>query len=130
MATLRIEQSYPVSAETLWGAVGFGALADWHPMVPNLELTEEGKVRTMGFGAMAAVERLVEEGERSYTYVVDRSPMPVRDYRATWTVADADEGSTITIEATYEPKGPEAASDMLLRAFFAAGFKALGSKLV
>ena len=72
---------------------------------------------------------LTEQHERSYTYVVDKSPMPVKDYTATWTVSTGEDGAVLSIDATYEPKGPPAMADELLQAFFAAAFKALDDKL-
>lgn len=129
MAELSLTHSFSASPEVLWDAVAFEKLADWHPLVPNLELSEEGQVRTMGFGPMRAVERCVARDARSYTYVVERSPLPVRDYRAVWSVQADGEGSSLAIHASYEPKGPAEAADMLLRAFFAAGFEALARAL-
>ncbi|TNE84954.1 MAG: SRPBCC family protein [Deltaproteobacteria bacterium] len=129
MAEISLTHAFAANPDALWDEVGFGKLADFHPLVPNLVLSEEGTVRTMGFGPMTAVERLVEQNERSYTYVVDKSPMPVRDYRATWTVRPEGSGAVLAIHATYEPKGPAAVADELLNAFFAAGFKALEARL-
>lgn len=129
MAELALSHTFSASADDLAALATFDQLADWHPLVPNLTLSEEGTVRTMGFGPMSAVERLLEKTERSHTYIVEKSPMPVRDYRATWTVAEVEGGSTLTIAATYEPKGPAALADELLNAFFKAAFKALEAKL-
>ena len=129
MAELSLTHTFTASDEALWALVAFDKLADWHPLVPNIAMSEDGAVRTMGFGPMTAVERLVEQNERSYSYIVEKSPMPVKDYKATWTVAAAEGGSTLTIAASYEPKGPAAVADELLNAFFAAAFKALEGEL-
>ena len=130
MATLQLQSSFATPASTLWNTVGFLSLADWHPMVPPVEASNEGLTRTMGFGRMVAVETLVEQGERTYTYIVEKSPMPVANYRATWTVTGDDDNASLTIDISYDPVGDPAMADLLLRSFFDAGFKALTERLV
>lgn len=128
MVQIHTASTFPVSTQVLWDAVPFGALNEWHPFVPNLTMSNEGRTRTMGFGSMTAVESLTDQGERHYTYIVEKSPMPVADYEATWTVTGTDTEATLTIDASFNPTGDDA--EMLLNAFFAAGFKALAAKLV
>jgi hypothetical protein len=129
MVELSVSEVFAVDPEVLWEAVAFDKLADWHPLVPNLVLSEGGEVRTMGMGPMRAIERCIERGPLHYVYVVERSPMPVREYRAAWRVAAEELGARLTIDATYLPKGSPEEADELLRAFFAAGFRALETAL-
>lgn len=127
MAELKLSVELGADADTVWALVGrFGDLDAWHPWVPNCSLKDDGVTRVIDLGAMSAVERLVEEGPRTHSYVVEQSPMPITDYTATWTCEDADGGSVLSVVATFEPKGvPEAQAVMMLQGFFDQAFKTL-----
>ena len=128
MSEIRVTTELPASPEQVWEVVGdFGALDAWHPWVPNCTLGEDGITRTIDMGAASAIEVLDPDAttDRSHTYRVEKSPMPVRDYRATWKVEDADDGCTLDIHATFEPVGDEAQALALLQGFFDTAVKAL-----
>lgn len=130
MTTLELHVELPASPEAVWEVVGpFGGLADWHPWVPNCTLSEDGAVRTIAMGAISAIEVLEEQTERSHTYRVQQSPMPVEDYRCTWTVTGEGGRARLGIRATFEPRGvPEEQAVAMLQGFFDAAFATLSKR--
>ncbi len=91
MATVERERELNANADDVWKKIGdFAGLDNWATGIEKLELSDEGKTRTITVGGGATItERLVEEGERSYTYTLDAGgPMPVVGYRSTIRVED------------------------------------------
>jgi mxaD protein len=99
-------------AAALWRDIGgFGAVADWHPMLARVTTEGEGE----GEGALRMVEgrdgtrqteRLLESSpeQRFYRYKMESGPMPVRDYVAELRVEDNGDGtSTVVWSAEFEP---------------------------
>ena len=99
-----------VPAAALWRDIGgFGAVADWHPMLARVTTEDdgEGALRTAeGQDGMRQTERLLESSpeQRFYRYRLESSPMPVRDYVAELRVEDNGDGtSTVVWSAEFEP---------------------------
>lgn len=121
MADVTLEAPISATADTVWALVGrFGDLDEWHPWVPNCSLSDDGLTRTIDLGAMSAIEVLDPSRTTSHghSYTVTKSPMPIRDYRATWSVVDGDGGCTLKIHAAFEPVGDEAQAVAMIRGFF------------
>lgn len=131
MTTLSLKTDFPASPQAVWAIAGkFGGLAEWHPWVPACVLSDDGRTRTIPLGGLSAIEVLESEGPGTFTYRVDQSPMPVRDYRCTWTVTPSAGGATLAIEARFEPSGaPEAQAVAMLTGFFEAAFAALRTRV-
>jgi len=113
-------------ATEVWALVGdFGALAEWHPWVPNCSLSDDGLTRTIDLGATAAVEELIPEAIQplSHSYVVIDSPMPIENYRATWRASPTPGGCRVTWTATFEPLDENA--EFMLTAFIKQAFDSL-----
>ncbi|MCW3478391.1 SRPBCC family protein [Neisseriaceae bacterium JH1-16] len=92
MAQAHTSIELPVSADQVWQLIGgFGALPDWLSYIPDSELSEGGRIRSLRNPAGSAIiERLMafDEADRSYTYAILEAPFPVVDYRSTLRVRE------------------------------------------
>ncbi len=125
-----VEKRIAAPADAVWAYAGpFGSLADWHPMVPTLQLSADGLTREIPAPRTNAIEILDPSATtaHSYTYTVPQSPMPLKNYRATLGVRpDGDDACTIYYESTCEADGiPDETLKSMLEGFFGAGFDAL-----
>jgi hypothetical protein len=106
MAEVHITREFDKSADDVWSLIGdFHAMHKWSPGLQPTESIDDGKARKITMGPNTIVERLVEQGERSYTYSMDDDgPLPVTGYRSTLSVQDAGNGkSTVGWKSTFEP---------------------------
>lgn len=115
-----------VSADDLWKLVGgFNALPDWHPAVEKSELTEEGQTRTLSLaGGGTIVEKLekVDDGARTYSYVIVDSPLPVANYTSTITVSGEGANSTVEWSSEFDALGGEQDAISAVQGVYQAGF--------
>jgi len=115
-----------VSADDLWKLVGgFNALPDWHPAVEKSELTEEGQTRTLSLaGGGTIVEKLekVDDGARTYSYVIVDSPLPVANYTSTMTVSGEGANSTVEWSSEFDALGSEQDAISAVQGVYQAGF--------
>ncbi|HUF57111.1 MAG TPA: SRPBCC family protein [Thermohalobaculum sp.] len=123
-------QRLPVPADTVWRQIGgFGAMADWHPWIDRVEVVEiDGQTHRhlhMADGELY-LERLIEEGERYYTYALLESGMPVDDHRATLSCVPEEGGCHVFWSAYFIATDP-AADDMMI-GFYEAGLLALDER--
>ncbi|UTY58241.1 SRPBCC family protein [Massilia sp. erpn] len=100
----------PASADQVWQLIGgFGALPDWLSYIPDSELSEGGRIRSLRNPAGAAiVERLVafDEADRSYTYAILEAPFPVTGYRSTLRVREnGPKASKVEWFGSFTPHG-------------------------
>ncbi len=89
MATVEREREFNISADDMWKVIGeFGGLNKWATGIDGLELTDGGKTRNLTvMGGAKITERLLDEGDRSYTYSLDPGgALPVVDYKSTLSV--------------------------------------------
>ncbi len=121
-------------AETVWAEIGgFGAIADWHPLIESCELTEiEGEPYrrlTLSDGG-SVFERLVEAGPLRLSYEMVEGPLPATDYRAAFTcVPEPAGGCHVYWSAYFEPPdGQEHAADELVGKIFEIGLDALADR--
>ncbi len=69
---------------------------------PSGDSISDGDLRTLVLGDGGRVEeRITSRTDRSYTYVILESPLPVADYASTITVAATPSGSTVTWSSTF-----------------------------
>jgi len=129
MPTVTESVRIPMHADILWHKIGaFGSVGDWHPMLS----------RVASEGDHVGARRFVEtrEGERqeerlalydpeghSYDYILESSPLPVRDYEAEFQIIDEDMAvSRVLWTAYFEVTGEsEAATIETVRGFLRAG---------
>lgn len=130
MTTLNLQTEIAAAPDAVWALAGdFGGLDIWHPWVPDCRLSDDGRTRTIGSGAMEAIEVLESTGAHTMTYRVQKSPMPVANYRCTWTAIAENGGTTLSIQATFEPSGaPEEQAVAMLTGFFQTAFQTLAER--
>lgn len=129
MASVHEQESYEVPADAMWQRIGdFQELHAWHPAVISQDALDGGKVRVLHLeGGGTITETLVDQGERSYTYRIDDSPLPVSDYTATTAVIEDDGGGcTIDWRADFEAAGAsDEEAQEVIRGIFRSGLEAL-----
>ena len=131
MTTLHLESEIAADPAAVWALAGdFGGLDQWHPWVPDCRLSEDGKTRSIGSGAMEAIEVLASWSDTAMTYTVEKSPMPLANYRCTWTVAGGQGKTQLTVDATFDAVGvPEETAAAMLTGFFETAFSTLSERL-
>jgi mxaD protein len=100
---------------TVWKLIGnYDGMDVWHPAVAGSALTsgngvKAGSVRVLTLGDGATVtEPLVAYDARkySYTYRITKSPLPIKNYTATISLAPAPQGKTLMKwNATFDASG-------------------------
>jgi hypothetical protein len=87
---------------------GWCAIAEWQPAVKKCEETKEGNdvFRTLTLGDGGKIkEKLLNKTPTSYRYAIIKSPLPVKNYEAQFSiVADDDHADEVNIvwAATYD----------------------------
>jgi len=108
MAKVIKSREFNSPSETIWKKIGdFKSLHRWHTAVKNCASSEGGKVRELTLADGGRVfETLLNEGAFAYTYRIDKSPLPVKNYVATLRVRDSGRNACrVEREATFEPAG-------------------------
>lgn len=111
MPTATITHIFPLSADALWAIIGhFGDTGRWSGRPPEACIAAGagvGALRTLTLqDGRVIVDRLEAEGPHFYSYSIVTSPLPVKSYRATMSVAPLNEAScTFTWTGTFEPSG-------------------------
>jgi mxaD protein len=129
-----VEQRLTNSADAVWAMIGdFGGLYRWHPQVSGVDLSWEGRIRTVHYAdGTRAVERLEARSDslRRYVYVVVDGRVPVNNCRATLHVSDREGGSLVSWSCDFEPLGDgEASACDTLRTMYHEGLVALALAL-
>jgi len=116
--------------DRVWAEIGgFDRIADWHPLIESVELTEiEGEryrhLRTTE--GELFFERLIETGPHHVTYQVTEGPLPVSDYRATLSCVAEPGGCHVFWSAFFVPAdGQDHVADEIVAAFYEIGLEAL-----
>jgi hypothetical protein len=124
------------SAERVWRLVGdFCPTRQWNADIVSCRIAsgsnnERGAVRELTVRNGATVrERLVgrDSAARSFSYVIDQSPLPVENYYATLSVSDANGGSVVRWKCTFEaaPGADIAAARAIIEGIYDVGLKSL-----
>ena len=134
MAQVHKTREFDRPADELWALIGdFHGIHKWIPGVEPSESIDGGARRKLPMpGGGAIVERLVEEGERSYTYAIEEGPIPVTNYRSTISVKDAgDDKSVVDWHGTFEPAegATEEASVQIVEMIYEGGLAGLEKTL-
>ncbi len=90
------------NSEKVWQLIGgFNSLPDWLPYIPNSELLEGGRVRSLANpDGDAIVERLeaFNDKERFYTYSIMKAPFPITNYQSTIRVQEHPDRNKTIVE--------------------------------
>lgn len=105
-----VTKASKASPEALWGAVGeFCDIPKWHPAIVKCVESKEGSdsFRTLSLdGGGEVYEKKVsfDTAGKSYSYTIEKSPLPVKNYTAKIAVSADGEGSSVTWSATFNAK--------------------------
>lgn len=129
---VRVLGAVPAAPDRVWQLIGdFCSIDDWHPAITECVLEDKGpsgvfRTLTLGDGA-TILERLTAQpdDERSYSYAILESPLPIANYKATLTVRRGTDAGRSILEwtSTFDANGvsdEEAAS--LIDGVYRAGF--------
>lgn len=130
MTKVSMSANLGVSVEQLWEMIGgFHSIADWHPAIEKCDIEEDGKVtlrRLSLVGGGEIVERLEksDDDERSYSYSILSSPLPIDNYTSTIRVLEGEDGkATVEWSSNFDSAGaPEADAAKVVEGIYAAGF--------
>ncbi len=97
-------------ADTVWEVLeDFGAMAAWSPDLAASAQTrgrglEIGAVRELAFtrprrGSTGVTERVIDVGDRWFSYVLDGDLSPFTDAGSRWMVDDHPQGCLVTVES-------------------------------
>lgn len=124
-------------ADEVWALIGeFGKLDAWHPAVESITLSGDGGsglhrlLKLNGGGEIDETLLSYSLPDRSYSYWINASPLPVANYRSTLSVKENGDGATVLWESSFEPVGvPDAEADTIIGGIYEAGFASLAEKL-
>ena len=137
--TLRVSRSvdFKKTPAEVWAVIGeFSKLHTWHPAVESVAMNGDGgtglhRVLTL-VGGGEIDETLTDYSltDRSYSYVINSSPLPVANYTATIAVKDAAGSARVVWESSFEADGatPSKAKE-IIGGIYEAGFENLAKIL-
>ena len=113
---LKVEQSMELNTnpETVWKMIGdFNHLDVWHPVVVGSSVSGNNnapgaiRILTLADGANIT-EKLVAHStsDKTYTYAITESPLPISDYVSTISISSAANGkSLVTWSSSFNANG-------------------------
>ena len=121
----------------VWATIGsFCAIKDWHPAIGACTETDTNPpTRTLvtrdGEATFVEAQTMRDDAEHLYSYTFIASPLPVKNYHATFMVAAKSAGiSTVTWSGSYTPDaGKEKAAQDALSGIYQSGLDAIKAKL-
>jgi NurA-like 5'-3' nuclease len=130
MPEIQVAQRLSSPADVVWALIGdFGALHRWHPAVSRLDLSWEGRIRTLHYvDGSRAVERLEARNDlmRRYMYAWVDGALPMLECHATLQVDAMEQGCTVVWSNTFEtPAAGELKVREALQRLYAEGLTAL-----
>ncbi|MHA1538316.1 MAG: SRPBCC family protein [Alphaproteobacteria bacterium] len=130
MAQLTRSVTLNAAPGDVWALIGgFQSLPDWHPAVETSTREDIGGVehRRLGLaGGGELLEKNLGSDTMSIGYEIIESPLPVADYKATISVADAGGKAVVVWASTYE--GTADGADDIIAGIYQAGLDALAAK--
>jgi len=117
-------------------AGGFCSIKDWHPVVADCQETKEGDVtfRTLTLKDGGKIkEQLLESDDESYSYEIVESPLPVKNYKAKFSVEDGKHENRTMIEWSAEFEANSASDEdatKKIKEIFDGGLKGIKRKML
>lgn len=128
LADAGVTATYKASADDLWKAVDFHMPSE--NIMPPIESSKRegeglGALKTnmlKGGGEVQLQLVYYAPSERAFNYIIQSSPLPVKNYVGEVRVKDLGDGrSQLTWNGTYEPNGvDQAKADEILQGFYEA----------
>lgn len=123
------------SPEKVWQTIGnFCGIGDWHPAVAKCVPGEKnGKpTRTLtlkGGGTILEEQTARSDSTMEYSYTILESPLPVKDYHSTISVAKKGSGSVLTWRGTFQANGAsDADATKAIQGIYDSGLAAIAAK--
>ena len=128
MHTVTVLTHLSASTEDVWSKIGDpGTISSWHPAIAKSSL--DGKARQCILANGAQIDEAidnVDDANRSYSYRIVESPLPVEDYRSTIKVVEADGGCAVEWTSSFDVSaGPAEDTVSMIKDVYAAGLSAL-----
>lgn len=128
--TLEVAQS----ADTVWSTCGaLDAIATWHPAIAKATALEGNKGRVCVLADGPEIKETVESfdpANRTYTYLITEGPLPVKNYRATFSVTpNQNGGTTISWNGEFEALGDAAEVEAMMAGVYDAGMAGIEATL-
>jgi uncharacterized protein YndB with AHSA1/START domain len=116
MPSFRCTVDIAATPDEVWVVLGdLTAVDRWIPGVTSVVRTDTGRMCTFADGHVQNEQILDYSPEnRSYRYVIDGAPLPVRDNTGRFTVEDIDGGARVVWDSNFVPLDP-ATGDELAR---------------
>ena len=131
----KVAKDTAASPEAAWAAIGdFSAIGTWHPVVEKCEISaKDGTTfRTLslkGGGTILEKQLAFDKAKMTYSYSIEASPLPVKNYKSTIRVLPKDKGSTIEWSGTFDAKdASDADAVKTMTGVYEAGVAALVAK--
>lgn len=112
-------------------AADFCGIAQFHPAIEKCELSDGGKTRTLSLkgGGTILEKQTAQRDGKSYSYVIVESPLPVANYKSTFSVKGKGSSATVTWKGTFKAKGAtEAEAKKTIDGIYTSGLAALKAK--
>ncbi|MFN0219970.1 MAG: SRPBCC family protein [Hyphomicrobium sp.] len=134
--SVRQVQKFKGVDKDVWSKIGaFCSIKDWHPAVAKCEESKDGDVsfRTLTLKDGGVIkEKLTGSTETGYTYAIVESPLPVKDYFASFSAKpDRDEPDTVLVvwSASFAAKGkPDSEARTVIEGIFKDGLASIAAK--
>lgn len=137
MPSIVLNANIPAPASEVWKVVGdFNGLTKFSPAIAQSTVEGEGvgALRTLQLAEGGTiVERLesYDADERTLSYSIVESPLPLKDYLSTMRVATTDEGCHVEWGGTCEADGAtDHEVEQLLLGIYSGGLTSLGELFV
>lgn len=108
MATFRESVDIAASPEQAWQILGDLTSVDrWIPGVTSVTRTDSGRVCTFADGHVQD-ERILDYSAhtRSYRYIIEGAPLPVRENTGSFTIEDAEGKARVVWESSFVADEP------------------------
>ena len=134
MASIQVTERLHHPVEAVWALIGdFGGMHRWHPQVRRLDLSWEGRIRTLHYAdGGRVVERLEARNDAAYRYayvLVDGSP-PLHACRARLEARAEGAHCLVIWSCDFDAPGADGpAAEAAMRSYYRAGLRALAAAL-
>ena len=125
----------PASPDAVWKMVGdFCGISTWHPAIEKCELSRKdgATFRTLslkGGGTILEKETNWDNKDKSYSYTIEESSLPVANYKATLAVEPKGSGSEVIWTSNFNAKGADdAKASSTIGGIFDAGLASIAAK--
>ena len=108
MPAFRYTVDIAATPDEVWAVLGdLTAVDRWIPGVTSVARTDSGRVCTFVDGHVQTEQILdYSPGTRSYRYVIDGAPLPVRENIGRFSVESAEGGARVVWESSFVPLDP------------------------